>query len=176
VHPNSGVRPADTHRAHPCPRVTRSIREKATREHEPAYTRTAKGQDGRTEEGTTSTSLRQGPEPTDRQVRFGGVTTFHLCCLVGGTRKGRKERRENFIYLEPGRHVAPVSRGEYDCVELLLPAVREPDPTPGYLLHCSHYLGTLFQIKTPVVFTTWSQSQRREVLFSTGGKVILAEP
>jgi hypothetical protein len=105
---------------------------------------------------------RQGPEPTDKQVRFGrGVTPVHLCCLVCITVLGRKERkmgREN-IYLEPGRHVAPVPGGEYDCVEVLLPAVREPDPASGYLLHCSHYLATLFHIKTQ-----WS-SPRDHVVF-----------
>jgi hypothetical protein len=69
------------------------------------------------------------------------------------------------IYLEPGRHVAPVPGGEYDCIELLLPAVREPDPAPGYLLHCSHYLATVFHIKNSVVFTTWPRCSH------SGGKV-----
>jgi hypothetical protein len=127
--------------------------------------------------GRRARACGRGPnQRTGRSVSVASPRFTSAASLAVLGREGRKERRENFIYLEPGRHVAPVARGEYDCVELLLPAVREPDPTPGYLLHCSHYLATLFQIKTPVVFTTWSQSQRREVLFSTGGKVILAEP
>lgn len=44
------------------------------------------------------------------------------------------------LYLEPRWHVAPVACGEDYCVELLLLAIREPDPLPRHLLHCSHYL------------------------------------
>ena len=50
-----------------------------------------------------------------------------------------------YVYLEPGGHVAPVARREYDCVELILHlAVREPDPSPRHLLHCSYHLVIMF--------------------------------
>jgi hypothetical protein len=104
-----GVRPADTHRvrhgsgtgpssapalvhAHArVSRVTRSIREKATREHEPAYTRTAKGQDGRTEQGLMSRSFRQGALTNGQAGPF--RWRHHVSPLLPRGREGSKDER-----------------------------------------------------------------------------------
>jgi hypothetical protein len=101
----------------------------------------------------------QGPEPTNNRVLFViGVTLkplpWPLVAVLGrrggGGGGGGTERGE--FYLEPGRHVAPVPCGQYYGVELLLLAVREPDPAPGDLLHCSHYLAIMFRISnSPLV-------------------------
>lgn len=136
----------------------------------PAYTRRAKGQDGRTGMTTTSSAAAcagaRGRGP-NQQTRG----SFSISSLPPrSVAKPEKEGGGGF-YLEPGRHVAPVPRGEYDCVELLLLAVREPDPAPSYLLHCSHYLATLLRIKTGSASTTWSHTDYLFLRSSDGVKV-----
>jgi hypothetical protein len=95
--------------------------------------------------GERSYSCPCEPRPRHtREWQRGRVTTWRAAARA-------EEGSGLGFYLEPGRHVAPVPRGLYDCVELLLLAVREPDPALGHLLHCSHYLAITFRVSPTAI-------------------------